>query len=75
MIGKETLEALHPNIACMRHPDHIGSKGKYNVYFIFNVYNLVLLFRFIYTLFSFLSWFREKNFFNLCIKAGPNTFL
>ncbi|CAL1702944.1 unnamed protein product [Somion occarium] len=23
---KETLEALHPNIACMRHPDHIGSK-------------------------------------------------
>lgn len=21
------LEALHPNIACMRHPDHIGSKG------------------------------------------------
>lgn len=25
---KETLEALHPNIACMRHPDHIGSKGQ-----------------------------------------------
>ncbi|KAI9060697.1 phospholipase D/nuclease [Trametes sanguinea] len=24
---KETLEALHPNVACMRHPDHIGSKG------------------------------------------------
>ena len=24
---KHTLEALHPNIACMRHPDHIGSKG------------------------------------------------
>ncbi|KAI1793724.1 phospholipase D/nuclease [Ganoderma leucocontextum] len=23
---KVTLEALHPNIACMRHPDHIGSK-------------------------------------------------
>ncbi|KAH9940163.1 phospholipase D/nuclease [Epithele typhae] len=23
---KETLDALHPNIACMRHPDHIGSK-------------------------------------------------
>ncbi|EJC99464.1 phospholipase D [Fomitiporia mediterranea MF3/22] len=23
---KETLEALHPNIACMRHPDHIGSR-------------------------------------------------
>ncbi|KAI0708777.1 phospholipase D/nuclease [Cerioporus squamosus] len=23
---KETLEALHPNIAVMRHPDHIGSK-------------------------------------------------
>ncbi|KAH9926358.1 phospholipase D/nuclease [Amylocystis lapponica] len=23
---KEALEALHPNIACMRHPDHIGSK-------------------------------------------------
>lgn len=23
---KQTLEALHPNIACMRHPDHIGSK-------------------------------------------------
>ncbi|KAF9244484.1 hypothetical protein BU15DRAFT_85872 [Melanogaster broomeanus] len=22
------LEALHPNIACMRHPDHIGSKGR-----------------------------------------------
>ena len=26
---KETLEALHPNIAVMRHPDHIGSKGKH----------------------------------------------
>ena len=25
---KVTLEALHPNIACMRHPDHIGSKGR-----------------------------------------------
>ena len=25
---KETLDALHPNVACMRHPDHIGSKGK-----------------------------------------------
>ena len=24
---KHALEALHPNIACMRHPDHIGSKG------------------------------------------------
>jgi phospholipase D1/2 len=24
---KRTLEALHPNIACMRHPDHIGAKG------------------------------------------------
>ena len=24
---KTALEALHPNIACMRHPDHIGSKG------------------------------------------------
>ena len=24
---KVRLEALHPNIACMRHPDHIGSKG------------------------------------------------
>ncbi|KAA1473211.1 phospholipase D/nuclease [Dentipellis sp. KUC8613] len=23
---KNALEALHPNIACMRHPDHIGSK-------------------------------------------------
>jgi phospholipase D1/2 len=23
---KSALEALHPNIACMRHPDHIGSK-------------------------------------------------
>ncbi|KAI0628314.1 phospholipase D/nuclease [Trametes polyzona] len=23
---KVRLEALHPNIACMRHPDHIGSK-------------------------------------------------
>ncbi|KAL1743202.1 hypothetical protein HDZ31DRAFT_83591 [Schizophyllum fasciatum] len=23
---KAQLEALHPNIACMRHPDHIGSK-------------------------------------------------
>ncbi|KAI0738349.1 phospholipase D/nuclease [Daedaleopsis nitida] len=23
---KETLDALHPNVACMRHPDHIGSK-------------------------------------------------
>ncbi|KAH9884507.1 phospholipase D/nuclease [Cubamyces lactineus] len=23
---KVALEALHPNIACMRHPDHIGSK-------------------------------------------------
>ncbi|TFK51187.1 phospholipase D/nuclease [Heliocybe sulcata] len=23
---KVVLEALHPNIACMRHPDHIGSK-------------------------------------------------
>ncbi|KAI0028033.1 phospholipase D/nuclease [Vararia minispora EC-137] len=23
---KKALEALHPNIACMRHPDHIGSK-------------------------------------------------
>ncbi|KAG1796447.1 uncharacterized protein HD556DRAFT_1234604 [Suillus plorans] len=23
---KAALEALHPNIACMRHPDHIGSK-------------------------------------------------
>lgn len=22
-----SLEALHPNISCMRHPDHIGSKG------------------------------------------------
>ena len=26
---KETLDALHPNVACMRHPDHIGSKGGY----------------------------------------------
>jgi len=25
---KAALEALHPNIACMRHPDHIGSKGE-----------------------------------------------
>ena len=25
---KETLDALHPNVACMRHPDHIGSKGR-----------------------------------------------
>lgn len=24
---KQTLDALHPNVACMRHPDHIGSKG------------------------------------------------
>ncbi|KAH8091773.1 phospholipase D/nuclease [Cristinia sonorae] len=23
---KETLDALHENVACMRHPDHIGSK-------------------------------------------------
>ncbi|KAI0750490.1 phospholipase D/nuclease [Fomes fomentarius] len=23
---KQTLDALHPNVACMRHPDHIGSK-------------------------------------------------
>ncbi|KZT05728.1 phospholipase D/nuclease [Laetiporus sulphureus 93-53] len=23
---KHALEALHPNIACMRHPDHIGSR-------------------------------------------------
>ncbi|KAL5521881.1 hypothetical protein ACEPAF_1725 [Sanghuangporus sanghuang] len=23
---KETLDALHPNISCMRHPDHIGAK-------------------------------------------------
>jgi len=23
---KSALEALHPNIACMRHPDHIGAK-------------------------------------------------
>ncbi|KAK7028554.1 phospholipase [Favolaschia claudopus] len=23
---KNTLEALHPNITCLRHPDHIGSK-------------------------------------------------
>ncbi|KAF8900846.1 hypothetical protein CPB84DRAFT_1836517 [Gymnopilus junonius] len=23
---KEALEALHPNISCMRHPDHIGAK-------------------------------------------------
>jgi phospholipase D1/2 len=23
---KSTLEALHPNISCMRHPDHIGAK-------------------------------------------------
>lgn len=23
---KASLEALHPNISCMRHPDHIGSK-------------------------------------------------
>ncbi|KAF8962898.1 phospholipase D/nuclease [Flammula alnicola] len=23
---KATLEALHPNITCMRHPDHIGTK-------------------------------------------------
>ena len=26
---KHALEALHPNIACMRHPDHIGSKGMF----------------------------------------------
>ena len=25
---KAQLESLHPNIACMRHPDHIGSKGE-----------------------------------------------
>ncbi|KIP04639.1 hypothetical protein PHLGIDRAFT_75578, partial [Phlebiopsis gigantea 11061_1 CR5-6] len=25
---KHALEDLHPNIACMRHPDHIGSKGQ-----------------------------------------------
>ncbi|KAJ3559198.1 hypothetical protein NM688_g486 [Phlebia brevispora] len=25
---KHALEALHPNISCMRHPDHIGSKGQ-----------------------------------------------
>ena len=24
---KAQLESLHSNIACMRHPDHIGSKG------------------------------------------------
>ena len=26
-VSQKALEALHPNIACMRHPDHIGSKG------------------------------------------------
>lgn len=26
---KHALEDLHPNISCMRHPDHIGSKGKH----------------------------------------------
>lgn len=26
---QSALEGLHPNIACMRHPDHIGSKGMY----------------------------------------------
>uniref|UniRef100_D8Q6U4 Phospholipase n=1 Tax=Schizophyllum commune (strain H4-8 / FGSC 9210) TaxID=578458 RepID=D8Q6U4_SCHCM len=26
---KAQLESLHPNIACMRHPDHIGSKGAF----------------------------------------------
>lgn len=24
---KSALEALHPNIVCLRHPDHIGAKG------------------------------------------------
>jgi phospholipase D1/2 len=24
---KNFLEALHPNITCLRHPDHIGAKG------------------------------------------------
>lgn len=24
---QRTLETLHPNISCMRHPDHIGAKG------------------------------------------------
>lgn len=24
---QHALEDLHPNIACMRHPDHIGSRG------------------------------------------------
>ena len=28
---KHALEALHPNIACMRHPDHIGSKGIFDL--------------------------------------------
>jgi hypothetical protein len=27
---QSTLENLHPNISCMRHPDHIGAKGKAN---------------------------------------------
>ena len=25
--SQSTLENLHPNISCMRHPDHIGAKG------------------------------------------------
>lgn len=24
--SQDKLEALHPNITCMRHPDHIGAK-------------------------------------------------
>jgi len=36
---KKALEALHPNIACMRHPDHIGSKG---AYFLFNLTNALI---------------------------------
>jgi phospholipase D1/2 len=26
---KNYLEKLHPNIAVMRHPDHIGAKGQF----------------------------------------------
>ncbi|KAK2462177.1 hypothetical protein APHAL10511_005809 [Amanita phalloides] len=29
---KNTLEALHPNITCMRHPDHIGAKDDVEIW-------------------------------------------
>jgi hypothetical protein len=29
---KNWLESLHPNITCLRHPDHIGAKGAFLVF-------------------------------------------